>query len=114
MIGTYLYGNEGAVIKVSTEGLVVHNAADELLIILDIHFVLIMRDFLACRPSNLMWLFVLASHRPICFLLTQDFCSIFHRCIIYLVFCCVHQGLTVYHPNEPIHFVWDSTNHFTA
>ena len=42
MIGTYLYGNEGAVIKVSTEGLVVHNAADELLIILDIHFVLIM------------------------------------------------------------------------
>ena len=24
------------------------------------------------------------------------------------------QGLTVYHPNEAIHLIWDSTNHLTT
>ena len=58
VIGTYLSGYEGAGVKVTTEGLVVHNAADQLLVILDIHRVLEMRGSLVFRLFNLTWRFV--------------------------------------------------------
>ena len=39
MIGAYLLRYEGAVVKGTTKGLVVHNAADQLLVILDVHLI---------------------------------------------------------------------------
>ena len=92
IIGTYLLRYEGAVVEVTTEGLVVHNAGDQLLIILDIHLVLENRGFLVFRSPNLELLFVhcTAIHCPICslLLLAQNVCPIFHRRVIYSV---VHE-----------------------
>ena len=78
--GAYLLRYEGAVVKGTTEGLVVHNAADQLLIILDIHCVLENRSFFGFRLFKLALrsIHCIAGQSSIHTLLAQDFCSIFH------------------------------------